>query len=236
MESHRWQCRELNAYDLMPDRNLINFFITSPKAPDVNSEFQQFKTQQTRSRKHILFKYQPAQVRQRDLLISEGPRFSKELPMPIEVSLLRAKPSRKKIIQGPNNEAEVLIEEMIRNRQEISLPSIARVTSPCSNIKERFSKTKTVLHEKSGTLLQNIKESIRSKSYKIESEMSYWDKQPMRKWDSRPSRILNQNRFKSQLKPLPSILENEENLQGKLSHIDNILDSCCIDISNWKHN
>ena len=240
MESQRWQCKELNAFDLMPERNLLTFFLTSPKEPDLSSDFLSFKTHHYRSRRHILYKYQPPPVRQREVLKSVGPRFAKELPEPIDVSLLRSQNSKKQISPSPHHEAEALIEEMIRNRQEITLPNIPRPPSPCSNIKERFMKTRTIIgkdrKEKCETLLQSIKESIRSKSYKVETETSYWDKQPIRKWDARPSRILEQNRFKSQGKSSKFLkkYDNDEDFARKMNHIEDILDNCRTEISNWE--
>ena len=243
MESQRWQCKELNALDLMPERNLLTFFVTSPKEPDVASEFLQFKTDQSRSRKHVLYKYQPPAVRQKELLKSVGPRFDRDLPEPVDISVLRPHYSKKKYSSSPHYEAEALIEDMIRNRQEITLPNIPRPTSPYyGNIKERFLKTRSLIvkdrNEKCESLLQNIKESIRSKSYNVEKETSYWDKQPIRKWDVRSIRVLQQTRFKSKGKSSIFLKsnDNDEDFVKKMHRIEDILDNCKTEISNWAEN
>ena len=161
----------------MPERNLLTSFITSPREPDITIEFQQFKTNRSKSKRIILYKFQPPPIKQREQLRSIGPRFAKELPEPLNIELIRSKPSVKSFSKSPNNEAEFLIEEMIRNRQDISLPNIEKPLSPYKNLKERFIKTRSQFendkNHKCETLLQTIKENIRSKSYRIEDEMNY---------------------------------------------------------------
>ena len=148
MSTQRWLCKELNPIDLFPERDLITFFITTPKLADIASDFQQFKSQKYSSKKNFLLKYR-APPQPKNFVIAEGPRFCKELPEPINVNLLRSTKSKKKISKSPINEAENIIEGLIRNRQELTLPTIEEPSPVYSNIKERFIKTKSrLLHDK----------------------------------------------------------------------------------------
>ncbi|OMJ82403.1 hypothetical protein SteCoe_16876 [Stentor coeruleus] len=201
----RWKCRELNPYDLIPERELINVFITSPKVSEVSAMYQTFKSQKAKPRKKFLYKYDPPHINDCKVIKYHRPRFVKDLPKPVALTVLRKSTSPKVISESQTREAEEFFEDLIRNRKNLVLPMIERSITPCSNLKEKFIKSKSEMSQdldfKCETLLQKIKNDIGSNNKSIESEITYAQKRPIRKWDSRSDRVTIQIRFKSQPKP-----------------------------------
>lgn len=234
----RWKCRELNPYDLMPERELINVFITSPKLSDVSTMYQTFKSQRTKSRKKILYKYSPPTIKDCKVIKHRRPRFVKDLPEPVPLTVLRKSISPKPTSKSPNQEAEDFLEDLIRNRKNLVLPMIERPITPCNNLKEKFIKSKSEMSQdrdsKCETLLQKIKYDIRNNN-SIESEMTYAQKQPIRKWDSRSDRVTVQSRFKSQPKPIvkQTIEYADDEYTRKVENIGVMLESCKEEILKW---
>ncbi|OMJ78064.1 hypothetical protein SteCoe_22220 [Stentor coeruleus] len=236
----RWKCRELNPYDLMPERELINVFITSPKLTDVSSMYKTFKSQKTKSRKKILYKYSPPPVKDCKVIKHRRPRFANDLPEPAALAVLRKSTSPKPISKSPTQEAEEFFEDLIRNRKNLILPMIERPVTPCSNLKEKFIKSKCEMSQdrdsKCETLLQKIKYDIRNNNNNsIESEITYAQKQPIRKWDSRSDRVTVQIRFKSQAKPIvkQTIDYADDEYNKKIENIGVMLESCKEEILKW---
>jgi hypothetical protein len=235
MESQRWLCKELNAYDLMPERNLIQFFITSPKSPDVTSQYKTFVSSKLKTKKYFLSKYDPVTIKQRHFIRSERPRYTKTIPEAVHITT--PTPTQGKNKHKKTNPAELVIEDLIRNRQEISLPHIDKPSTPYSNIKQKFIKTKSKFYNhkdyKCETLLQNIKENINN--YNLDKELTYRDKQPIRIWNSRPNRIITQKKILNgqKSKKTPD-LNKSLDLKKKVNLIEEILETVSDEIQSWK--
>lgn len=238
MEGKGWKVRELNAFDLLPETNLINVFVTSAKLADISEEYQEFKSLRSKSPQRVRYKYHPPLALDKKVVKYEGPRLNKELPKIVKVNLLRNRTNCKSINDNPK--AELFIEDLIRNRQQITLPRFEKPKNHYSNLKEQFIKTRSQLlderKEKCDTLLQSIKENMKNQSYRVESEMRHWDYQPLRKWDHRSDRMLVQKKFQNVNRSV-SIPQNEENYEEEnkktSDFIGNILEACGDDILNW---
>ena len=238
MEGKGWKVRELNAFDLLPETNLINVFITSAKLRDISEEYQEFKSLRTNSPQRVRYKYHPPLALDKKVVKYEGPRLNKELPRSVKVSLLKNRPVCKSINENPK--AELFIEDLIRNRQQITLAPFEKPKNVYTNLKDQFIKTRSQLleerKEKCDTLLQSIKENMKNQSYRVESEMRHWDYQPLRKWDHRSDRMLVQKKFQNMNRSV-SIPQNEENYEEANKKtadvIGCILEACGDDILNW---
>lgn len=239
MEGNRWKVKQLNAFDCIPEFNLVNTFITSPKLTDISEQYQEFKSMRSKSPQRIKYRYCPPVAQDKKVVKYEGPRLNKELPKSMKVSLLRTRPNAQSSL-STNPTSELFIENLIRNRQELILPSFEKPKNPYKNLKEQLIKTRPQLLQdrkmKCDTLLQNIKESMKSQTYKVESEMSYWDHQPLRKWDKRNDRVLMQKRFKN-INRSAVIIQHEDSLEEEerknFDAIGSILEACGDDILNW---
>lgn len=245
METNRWKVKELHAFDLIPDRDLINVFITTPKLTDIHSDYQEFKSFRSKSPKRIKYKSQPPLNTDKKVIKYEGPRLNQDLPKPIKLQVLRSNNKTQMNVQM-NPQAELFIEDLIRNRMEIVLPKFDKPKSPARNLKEKFIKTRSeVLDERSSkcdSLLQDMKSRLRELG--DDNEFGYWMSQPIRKWDRRNDRVVVQNKFQGTCRNreerasakdertfrTESLDEERERNRG---NIGNLLEACGEEILNW---
>jgi hypothetical protein len=145
-----------------------------------------------------------------------------------------------------NPQAELFIEDLIRNRMEIVLPKFDKPKSPARNLKEKFIKTRSeVLDERSSkcdSLLHDMKSRLRELG--DDNKFGYWMSQPIRKWDRRNDRVVVQNKFQGTCRNreerasakdertfrTESLDEERERNRG---NIGNLLEACGEEILNW---
>lgn len=236
----RWQCRRISPYDLMPDRDIINVFVASPKMGEKLSIYRSFKSQKAKSRKRIMYKNIPAPlIKDCKVVKYHRPRFTKDLPEPTHLPILRKSTSPKPLRQSPNNLTEEILENLIRNRKALILPSLSNEKTSKENIKDSFLRSKSVATQdqifKAETLYQNVKQDIRNQSYDVESEMTYSQKQPIRQWYKRSNMITMKKKSKSKIKQLnKQELEIEnDNSKKKKYNINGLLDMYKEEILGW---
>ncbi|OMJ94376.1 hypothetical protein SteCoe_2419 [Stentor coeruleus] len=215
----------------MPDREMINVFVTSPKAGESSCIYSSFKSQKAKSRKRIMYKNIPApQIKDCKLVKYYKPRFTNDLPDPVHLSILRKRTSPKLLNESPNHLTEEILENLIRKRKTLILPALNIEKTSNENIKESFLRSKSVAIQdqiiKAETLFQNVKQDIRNQSYDIESEMTYSQRQPIRQWYKRSNMITMKKKSKSKIKQQnkqESDIEND-NAKKKNYNINRLLD------------
>jgi hypothetical protein len=165
----------------------------------------------------------------------EGPRFKQDLPNPVKQNIIRIQnKTLSPIVQ--DSQAELFIEDLIRNRQEIVLPKHDKPRSPSGNFRDKFIKTRSQMMEerkaKCGSLLQDIRDKARA-----DWENFQWLSKPLRRWDSRSDRVIVQNRFQNLNRSNFVVDDFEEPLEDlrkkNRGMIGNILEACGEDILNW---
>ncbi|OMJ69864.1 hypothetical protein SteCoe_32301 [Stentor coeruleus] len=228
----RWHCKELIPYDLIPDRELFTVFVKSPKAQDISTTYKNFKSIKTKSRKKLLCKYSPSPIKCSNSVTLHRPRYTEKLPESSFLNILRKNKSSKQNSESSNYKNEMQIEELIRNRKEIVLPTLEKSKAQFNNIRERIINTKSrdsrkniAKHE---SYFQSIKQKIRYSNYNAESEMTYSQKQPIRKWYSRNDIIVSPKRQKSQTKGniKESVGFADDDCFKKINLIGEIFDEC----------
>jgi hypothetical protein len=237
MKAHGWQSKYLNVCELMPEPRLLNLFLTAPPSSSLSHDYSDFKTQNCQSRKQIIYKAVHPPVKSRKVVKYEGPRFNASLPSPEPLKILRSSISPKPLPKPRQSDAELQIEDMLRNRQTLTLPKISAPKEQYRSLNDRLIKSRSESQEASAqhceSLLQNIKRKIRTNSYNIEAEMNYWDKQPIRRWNLRNSRVIQQRFYKQTFTEeigIDGLCNTEE--YSALSAIDEILETCGNDIMN----
>ncbi|OMJ89523.1 hypothetical protein SteCoe_8322 [Stentor coeruleus] len=234
----RWQCRRISPYDLMPDREMISCFST--KTDEKLNIHRSFKSQKAKSRKRIMYKNTPAsQIKDCKVVKYHRPRFTKDLPDPVQLPILRKSTSPKPLRQSPNILTEEILENLIRKRKALILPSLNNLKTSKENIKESFLRSKSVASQdqvfKEKTLFQNVKQDIKNQSYDVESEMAYWQKQPIRKWYKRSNMIAMKKKSKIKIKQqVKQEIEKENNdVKKKKYNINGLLDMYKEEILGW---
>lgn len=228
----RWHCKELIPYELIPERELLTIFIKSPKAQDISTTYKNFKSTKFRSRKKFLCKFIPPPIKCSNSVTLHRPRYIDKLPEPSLLNILRKSKSPKQSSESPSYKNEMQIEELIRNRKEIVLPTLEKPKEQYNNIRERIINTKSRDSKKNNTkcesFLQNIKKKIRYSNYNAESEMTYSQKQPIRKWYSRNDVIVSPKRYKSQIKGAMKecVVLADDDCFKKINMIGEIFDEC----------
>jgi hypothetical protein len=226
----RWKVKELNAIDLVPDRKLINVFLTSPKPPQVIQSYQNFKAHKSKTRRLMLFKYDPPPIKPSKVVKYEGPRFCNKLPKTFFKSIRKSQ-TKSLSPSGRNVQAEVLLENLIKNRQELVFPIVQSTKQAYRSLKDRLSNTKTNLFQNLSSISQSISSGLKTKESQ-DSPRVNWHHSPIRRWERPKIQKRSENRAKTCFKKRESLPKNERTSNGDL--IGGILDNCESAILNWE--
>ena len=219
----RWKVKELNAIDLVPERKLLNVFITAPKQIEVFKSYQNFKALSSRKRKHFLYKYRPPPIHSTKVVKYEGPRFSNKIPSTFFKSI-RQSQTKSLSPTNRNFQAEYLIENLIKNRKEIVLPTVQSTKHTYKSLKDRLSNTKSNLFQDLSCISQSISDGLKNKD-KLDSSRVSWQKSPIRRWEKSKLIINTKKRPKTCIKS-PRKEAFKESYLDNGDIIGKVLDSC----------
>lgn len=225
MDLQRWRIKELCPADLIVDRPMLNLPPSSPKSPTIEDFYSDFKAKGLKSRRIVLYRYNVAPVRSKKVTKYEGPRFTNKIPSNFfkPHSLRQCKTNSPK---GRNPQKELLIENLIKNREDLYLPIIQSTSSKYCSLKEKLENTRTNFFNKLSSLSNNNTESI-------DIEKVHWHNEPIRKWETRIQ--------SSSPKITKKLLKKSENVKPKVINstsnnpniIESIISSCENCIKNW---
>lgn len=224
MEFQRWRIKELSPADLIVDRPLINLPPSSPKSPSVEEFYNEFKTKSLKSRRIILYRYNVPPVRNKKITKCERPRFTNKIPSSF-IKPYQLRQCKTNSPKGRNPQKELLIENLIKNREDLYLPALQSTSSKYCSLKEKLENTKTGFFSKLSSLTNNLES--------LDIEKVHWHNEPIRKWETRNQSSSPNSKKKSQKKSESALSKAINSTSNHPNIIESIISSCEYDIKNW---
>jgi hypothetical protein len=222
MVSQRWRIKELSPADLIIERSLIQIPVQVPKPPTVTDFYKDFKSKNLKSKPIVLYRYKAPSIRSKKVVKYESPRFTNKIPITfIKPYQLRQSKTNSPKTRNPKN--ELLIENLIKNRENLYLPTLESQHTKYMSLKDRFLKRKSSLTNKGSPILGNFSENF-------DTEKVHWHNEPIRKWETRKLSPEPRRFFKKSSEKIPKTLQPSIQYPNI---IDNLISSCELQITNW---
>jgi len=222
MESQRWRIKELSPADLIVERPLIQILTQAPRPPPISEFYKDFKAKRLKSKPIVLYRYNAPPIHSKKLLKNESPRFTNKIPLTFSKPY-QLRQSKTNSPKTRNLQKELQIENLIKNRENMYLPTLEAHHSKYTSLKDRLLKSKSSLTNKGSSVLGIFSENF-------DTRKVHWHNQPIRKWETRK---MSPDPRKSQKKSSEKLPKNFQASVQYPNIIDSLISSCELQITNW---